>query len=218
VDREPRSGVCPQKGARDRLIRWAASKPEWALGYEDECWWSRVSDPSMHVWTDPKQPVRLLDKKEAVPKGEPKALSCYGVWLPDEGANGQMLLRFVEGRPVSAVTEPFLDWISETLFRRDKQALLLVWDNASWHDSARVRDWLREHNRKVKRGEKAGVRLIVCPLPKRSPWLNPIEPKWLHGKRAVAEPGRVLPAEELKTRVHQHYGCPTHPLLSKAVS
>ena len=212
------SGVCPEKGARDRLIRWARSKPEWVLGYEDECWWSRVTDPSLHVWSDPDQPARWLDKKETVAKGAPKALSCYGVWLPEEGTQGQMLLRFVEGRPVSAVTEPFLEWVSEALFRAGKQALLLVWDNASWHDSARVRAWLREHNRKVKRGEKEGVRLIVCALPKRSPWLNPIEPKWLHGKRAVAEPSRVLEVEELKERVHQHYGCAAHPLLSKAVS
>jgi hypothetical protein len=172
----------------------------------------------MHTWGEAEQPVRLLDKKGGVPKGEPKALSCYGVWLPDEGVDGRMLLRFVEGRPVSAVTEPFLEWVSDELFQAGKQALLMVWDNASWHDSERVRSWLREHNRQVKRGEKEGVRLIVCPLPTRSPWLNPIEPKWLHGKRAVAEPGRVLEVEELKERVHQHYGCAPHPLLSKAVS
>jgi hypothetical protein len=218
LDRKPRSGVCPQKGARDRLIRWAASKPAWVLGYEDECWWSRVSNPAMHGWSDAGRPVRVLDKKEAVPKGEPQALSCYGVWLPEEGENGRMLLRFVEGRPVSAVTEPFLEWVSAQLFQAGKAALLLVWDNASWHDSARVRAWLREHNQQVKRGEKEGVRLIVCPLPTRSPWLNPIEPKWLHGKRAVAEPSRVLESEELRDRVHQHYQCVAHPLLSKVVS
>jgi hypothetical protein len=157
----------------------------------------------------------LLDKQDRVPKGEPKALSCYGVWLPDEAERGRMLLRFVEGRPVSAMTEAFLEWVSQVLHAEGKQALLMVWDNASWHDSFRVRAWLREHNRQVKRGEKEGVRIVVCPLPKRSPWLNAIEPKWLHGKRAVAEPGRVLTAEELKARVHAYYRCPAHPLLSK---
>jgi hypothetical protein len=39
-------------------------------------------------------------------------------------------------------------------------------------------------------GEEArrwGVRIISCLLPKQSPWLNPIEPKWVHGKRRVVE-------------------------------
>jgi hypothetical protein len=102
-----------------------------------------------------------------------------------------MLLRFVEGRPVSAVTEAYLEWVSQELFQAGKQALLLVWDNASWHDIQPVCTWLWEHNREVKRGEQEGVRIVVCWLPKRSPWLNPIGPKWLHGKRAMAEPERV---------------------------
>ncbi len=188
------------------------------LGYEDECWWSRITDPSLHAWSEAAQPLRLVDKQQAVPKDEPKALSCYGVWLPEEGEKGRMLLRFVAGRPVSVMTEAFLEWVSQALYATGKQALLLVWDNASWHDSAHMRTWLRQHNRKVKRGEKEGVRLIVCPLPKRSPWLNPIEPKWLHGKRAVAEPERALTPEELRTRVYAHYACPAHPLLSKLVA
>ena len=38
----------------------------------------------------------------------------------------------------------------------------------------------------------AAGRLVLLYLPTYSPWLNPIEPKWLHGKRNVAEPDRVL--------------------------
>jgi len=188
------------------------------VGFEDECWWSRLHDPDMHAWSPAAQPLRLRDKQGQVPKGEPKALACYGVWLPAEGEHGRMLLRFVAGRPESAVTEPFLEWVSQELHTAGKQALLLVWDNASWHGSARIRAWLRAHNRQVKRGEKAGVRLIVCYLPTKSPWLNPIEPKWLHGKRAVAEPNRALGQVELRERVHVYYDCPMHPLLSKVVA
>src|SRR5687767_6465437 len=43
--------VCPQKGARDRVIACAARRPEWVLGYQDECWWSRVTDPQLHTWS-----------------------------------------------------------------------------------------------------------------------------------------------------------------------
>jgi hypothetical protein len=69
-----------------------------------------------------------------------------------------------------------------------------------------VRRWLRQHNQQVKRGAK-GVRLVVCHLPSKSPWLNPIEPKWVHGKRAVAELDRLLSAAELEERVYAYYGC-----------
>jgi len=84
--------------------------------------------------------------------------------------------------------------------------LALIWDNASWHISREVQDWVRRHNREVKRTGH-GCRLLICRLPSRSPWLNPIEPKWVHGKRAVVEPARKLTGAELKQRLCQHYQC-----------
>ena len=195
------------------MIAWAEKHPEWALGFQDECWWSRVTDPAMHAWSEAQHPLRLVER--TLPKGEAKALCCYGVWLP---ISAQMLLRFVEGRPVSGVTIAFLEWVSQVLHEAGKRALLMVWDNASWHVSAEVRVWLREHNRLVKENSKKGVRLIVCRLPSKSPWLNPIEPRWLHGKRAVAEPGTTLEATELMARIHKHFDCSPQPLLSTAVA
>ena len=41
------------------------------------------------------------------------------------------------------------------------------------------------------------MRIVTRLLPKKSPWLNAIEPKWIHGKRKVVEPGRLLGADEL---------------------
>ena len=61
------------------------------------------------------------------------------------------------------------------------------------------------YNQQVKRGAE-GVRIVVCPLPSKSPWLNPIEPKWVHGKRAVSEPDRLQSAAELEVRVYDYYG------------
>ena len=133
---------------------------------------------------------------------DPKALSCYGLLRADTGG---MLLRFVEGRPVSQVTEDYLGWVCERLGAEGKKALLLVWDNASWHISQRVRAWVKAHNRQAKR--EGGVRIVACRLPVKAPWLNPIEPKWLHGKRAIVEPDRKLTAAEIKQRVHEHYHC-----------
>jgi hypothetical protein len=62
--------------------------------------------------------------------------------------------------------------------------------------------------------KRAGeCKIVVCGLPVKSRWLNPIEPKWLHGKRAIVEPERKLTAAELKQQVHDHYQCePQKPL------
>lgn len=191
-----------KKHARDRLIRLAATHPAWVLGYQDETWWSRLALPAMHAWTVPDDPLRLVER--SVPKGDadPKALSCYGLLRAD---TGRMLLRFVTGRPVSQVTEDYLAWVCERLKSEGKKGLLLVWDNAAWHASKRVRAWIRAHNRKAK--EEGGVRIVACFLPVKSPWLNPIEPKWAHGKKAIVEPEHLLSAAEVRTRVCDYYGC-----------
>jgi hypothetical protein len=117
-----------------------------------------------------------------------------------------MLLRFVAHRPVSTETTAFLAWCSERLAAQGLTAVLLIWDNASWHISHEVRTWLRQHNHHVKQTGQ-GVRILACRLPSKSPWLNPIEPKWVHGKRAIVEPDRLLSAREIMDRVYTYYGC-----------
>jgi hypothetical protein len=66
--------------------------------------------------------------------------------------------------------------------------------------SKEVRRWLGQHNRRVK-NSGCGVRIISCLLPKQSPWLNAIEPKWVHGKRKVVEPEGLPEAYEFADRV-----------------
>jgi hypothetical protein len=201
LDHQPRPGVRPKKNARDRLIRLAEAHPEWVLGYQDEVWWSRLARPDLHAWAGP-EPLRLHEPPADPADREPKALACYGLLRADTGG---MLLRFVEGRPVSQVTEDFLGWACERLAAEGKTALLLVWDNAAWHVSARARAWIKAHNRRVR--AEGGVRIVACYLPVKAPWLNAIEPKWVHGKRAIVEPDRKLTAAEVVERVCGYYGC-----------
>ena len=178
------------------------SRPGWALGFQDEVWFSRLAQPALHAWTA-GEPLRLGLHPADRADPEPKALACYGLWLP---ARERMLLRFVNGRPISPLTCAFLAWVAEQLAAEDVRVLALIWDNASWHISREVQDWVRRHNREIKR-TGYGCRLLICRLPSRSPWLNPIEPKWVHGKRAVVEPARKLTAAELKQRLCEHYQC-----------
>jgi transposase len=148
--------------------------------------------------------MRLLQKEATKGEADPKALSCYGLYLPEVG---RTWLRFVDGRPVSAITTQFLSWSCQGLEALGKKALLLIWDNASWHKSKFVTEWIAAHNQKVKNGGHHGVRIVACFLPKKSPWLNAIEPKWIHGKRKVVEPERLLGAYELAERICEVFGC-----------
>jgi hypothetical protein len=208
VDHQPRSGVCAKKKARDRLMRLAGQHPDWALGFEDETWWSRVAHPRLHAWAPAPPPLRLVEQTIAKTDPDPQALACYGLlrrWSSAPGSSQEEVwLRFVEGRPVSAITIAFLAWSCRKLTDQGQQALLLLWDNASWHRSRAVRSWIRAHNHQVKQ-EQIGVRIVVCPLPIKSPWLNPLEPHWVHGQRGVVEADGILPAWELADRVCAYF-------------
>jgi transposase len=184
--------------------------PAWALGEASEVWWSRVARPHLASWADDGAPLRLIERTVGRHDPDPKALACYGLLVRQWEAAGRrderLWLRFVDGRPVSKMTTQFLDWCCGRLAAQGKTALLLVWDNASWHLSKVVRTWIGQHNRAVKE-EGTGVRIVSCFLPSKSPWLNPIEPKWMHGKRWIVEPVRLLTADEIAERVCAGFGC-----------
>jgi DDE superfamily endonuclease len=210
VDHQPRPGVCPKKRQRDRLIQLTDQHPDWALGFLDETWWSRLARPALHSWAELEHPLRLVEQTVAKDDPDPKALACYGLLVrraQSVGQAEQVWLRFVDGRPVSAVTTAFLAWCCPQLEALSVRVWALIWDNASWHVSRAVRAWIRRHNRQVKQ-QGHGIRILSCYLPVKSPWLNPIEPKWVHGKRALVEPARLLSAHEVADRACAYFGCP----------
>ena len=179
------------------------------MGDQDETWGSRLAHPTMHTWTD-GEPLRLPQRMVATDDPDPKALACDGLLLRQPTASeppGEALwLRFVDGRPVSAITLQFLAWCAERGAASGMTTLVVIWDNASWHVSKAVRAWLRAHNQRVHR--EGGVRLVPCFLPRKRPWLNPSEPHWVHGTRRIVEPARLLTARELEERVCATFGCP----------
>lgn len=176
------------------------------MGYEDETWWSRLAQPGRHTWSA-DDPLRLVAQTVAKTDPDPKALACYGLLVrPGDGAAEEVWLRFVDGRPVSAITLAFLAWCCQRLAAAGVTIVVLVWDNAAWHVSQAVREGLRAHNQRAHR--EGGVRIVPCFLPTRSPWLNPIAPQWVHAKRRVAEPARLLTAPALEERVCAAFDCP----------
>jgi transposase len=182
------------------------------LGYEDETWWSRLDQPQLHCWTD-EEGLKLHQLEKSKAEAEPLALCCYGLLRRD---TNKLLLRFVDGRPVSEVTIDFLEWVCGKLAEEGKRVLALVWDNATWHKSQKVSRWIKQHNRIVKR--EGGMRILALRLPVKSPWLNAIEPHWVHGKRAVVEPERKLRAEELIKRVCEYFRCEHYEHLKQSLS
>ena len=185
---------------------------DWVLGVADEVWWSRLAQSDRHAWAQDK-PVRLQAMTLPKDDPDPTAIACYGLWRAD---TQQVLVRFVEGRPVSHVTTAFLTWVCDRLRAEGKKALLLGWDNASWHLSQEVRGWLRTHNRHAKL--TGGVRIVFCHLPLKSPWLNRIEPHWIHAQRAVADPARLLSKAELISRIFAYFNCQHVQPLQQAIA
>src|SRR5437660_11117349 len=90
----------------------AEANPEWAVGFEDECWWSRLALPTLSSWAEGGKPMRLVQQSVAKDDPDPTAICCYGLYLP---ALHQTSLRFVDGRPVSGITTQCISWYSGKL-------------------------------------------------------------------------------------------------------
>ena len=56
---------------------------------------------------------------------------------------------------------------------QDKCYVVLIWDNASWHNSRQVEGWIAGYNATAR--ERRLPKLFAPALPTYSPWLNPTE-------------------------------------------
>ena len=82
MDPESRPRVRAEKSARDRLIRLADRHPDWALGFQDEVWWSRTAQPALSSWAaEDDRPLRLVERAVAKDDEDPKAVACSGLLL-----------------------------------------------------------------------------------------------------------------------------------------
>ena len=166
----------------------------------DECWFSRFAQPQMHAFAGAEINLRLVQREPE--KGEThKAIACYGA-VCDQ--TKERYFCFADGQPNSETSIAFLSILLAVAKERGKRLLVVIWDRASWHTSKKVTRWVRQHNRQAKQ-EEHGIRLLICLLPSKSPWLNPMEPIWLHAKRKVVEPDGHLSVKVLKERLCTHF-------------
>ncbi len=182
----------------------ARQHPDWLLFDEDESWFSRFAQPAAHAWASPGEALHLVQREPKRGEAE-KALSCFGARRQD---SQQVYLYFSPGQPNSEHMWVFIIALLDIARQEGKSVVVLIWDNASWHISQRIRQWIRVYNHAAKAAGEP--RLLVHGLPIKSPWLNPIEPCWVHAKRAVCEPDGDLPSIELRRRLCAHFN--TQPL------
>ena len=197
----------------------AESQPDWAYSFQDETWWSRFSQPNLHSWVESGQYTKLIQQTHTKDDPDPKALACYGLlvrWKNDKAHIKEKIgLRFVAGNPCAELTIKYLQWSCSKAHQSGKRVLVMFWDHAPWHVSKKVMDWVHEHNWQVKHSGK-GVRLLICFLPKKCPWLNSIEPMWIHAQRKIIEPDRKLSAQEVVSRVCLVFANPVLAFLQKS--
>jgi len=177
----------------------AAEREDWLLFDQDECWFSRFVQPSAFAWAEPGEALRLVQRTPGPQEAE-KALACFGAVRQD---TRQTVLFFADGQPNSENMWLFIIALLALAREEGKRVVVLLWDQASWHKSQRIRGWIRAYNRAAKQAGEP--RLLTWLLPRQSPWLNPIEPRWVHAKRAVCEPDGQLSSPELKRRLSVHF-------------
>lgn len=163
---------------------------------QDESWFSRFKQPKMHAFAKKDEPLRLVERQPQLDETD-KAIACFGAVCHE---TKERFFYFADGQPNSEKTILMLQALIEVAHSRHKQVLVIIWDRATWHKSKRLKTWVHSHNQQVKK-EPDGVRLLLCLLPSKSPWLNPMEPIWLHAKRKVSEPDDDLSVKVLKQRL-----------------
>ncbi len=94
----------------------------------------RLRRRRVHATHQEKAPSPLRLAHQGAPwRGirDPTARACYGLLLRRAGHAEAVWLRFVTGRPVSALTIQFLQWCCPKLEALGVPVWALIWDNAS---------------------------------------------------------------------------------------
>jgi transposase len=110
------------------------------------------------------------------PKGQRLMGECSGLRF----ARTSIIAGLWQGRPIAPMyfkgycnTDVVLAWVKQELLPRLKQGMTVIWDNATFHKSVRIKEVF----------EEAGVRLLF--LPPYSLDFNPIETFWSRLKAQI---------------------------------
>ena len=155
-----------RKNQRHRLLAMARTAPDGAALWLDQSWFARWPYP-FRAWAAKDTPLRVAQRWS-------EAVDTTALYAALNEETQEPFLRWAEGQPNSEETVRFLEALLAHCTTTGLRFVVLFWDKAPWHTSKRTRDWIRAYNRQAKRENH--TRVIVCPLPTRSPWLMPLEP------------------------------------------
>ena len=148
------------------------------------------------------KPLHLIQNEPDRHDPAPKAVACYGLFRMDTQGMLLHMWTVVQGQ---CRDNPGSFWRGSRhgWRRQGKRRCCWCWDNTSWHVSpGAVRAWLKAHNRGVERA--GGCRVVVCPLPIKSPSLNRIEPNGCMASEPLPDRMRRCGMNELKQRIYAY--------------
>jgi transposase len=131
------------------------------------------------------------------PKGETPLLTLqdtkgyqYACLASSINSEGKM---FFQIRETSFKGDGIIEYLKE-LLATTRRKILLIWDNATWHKSQKVKDFLNT---------ELGQRLWVANTPPYSPEFNPDELVWANLKRVQIPNRTAKNLKELKEIAHK---------------
>jgi transposase len=189
VGHQPRPAVRREKKLRDRLLGWIARAPDRRAGVFIDQSWFVLWPAAAPGWARRGRPPRVRQAK-GWPKGKPPPTCCLY-------ARMDALDRTVapSWHPTWNKDETWAH-LSATIAAyaaRGVRYLVVFWDNAPWHHADLVRDRVAAHNAAAR--ATGGLRVRLCFLPSKSPWLMPLEPVFGQTKRAVGPRARAALAD-----------------------
>ncbi len=183
------------KHQRDRLLRLARERPTWAAVWLDQSWFSRWPY-RFRAWASRHASLR-------VPQRWHESVETAALYAALNDETQETLLGWSEGQPNTTNTLRFLEHLMDHYRAQGTEVVVLFWDHAAWHTSRTTRAWLKAYNQQAK---QAGLtRILVCYLPKRSPWLMPLEPVFGWTKHQVLGLRVFASLDELKLSVERAF-------------
>ncbi|RLC88458.1 MAG: IS630 family transposase [Chloroflexi bacterium] len=183
-----------KKRWRDWAVAWAKQDATVSAVYQDESWFS--GNPRLvRGWVGPLHKGRVIILQDNLP----------GFWVlyAAMDVEDSRVHRYYAEKCNNRQVKKQLLRLLKHYEQLGKRVLIVIWDNASYHKAGRLRRWFRRYNRWAKR--EGRIRLLVIRLPKRSPWLNPIESIFMHTKAQVPGPLPYYDPYELKRLVELHF-------------
>lgn len=185
-----------KKVRRDKILAWARQDQSVMVVYQDESWFSGNPKAVRHYGR------RGQRREVAVQRPTHKLKGAWVLYAALEVVSGKVHQHYAPHCNQTQVRQQ-LEELLQRFQAACRRVLVVLWDNASWHTAQALRQWYHHYNQQAKR---AGcIRLLLVPLPGRSPWLKALEAVFGQSKRHIVGNRKVHPPSRLKQKTERYY-------------